>query len=376
MTRGDKIRFFWSRFSLRDLAPFLGAVFCTFTVFGFLRDVQSLGRFKPAYLLYVTAGIGLSAVAYVLAMRAGPRRWLPVVVAAQLGAEYVGMRWLGQLGPPLTEAALIGRLQLDTNLSLLALFVGYLGFVSFIAKQGLRRLRIDTEIALARDIHDALVPRLSLRECGFEVVGASYPTHEVGGDLVDAVPEAGRLTCYVADVSGHGVPAGTLMAALKSAARMRLLRAGSGAELLTDLNRILFAIKRSNMFATAAVLSIQESGVHYALAGHLPILQWRRESRQVVRLGEGQIALGILDEVHYDEQPIDVARGDVLAVVTDGLTEVSDWRDHELGLTGIEAALAAHAEDPLPHLADRLLARARAHGPQRDDQTLLVLRRL
>jgi hypothetical protein len=44
--RGDRIRAFWSRFSLRDLAPFLAAVFCTFTVFGFLRDVQSLGRFR------------------------------------------------------------------------------------------------------------------------------------------------------------------------------------------------------------------------------------------------------------------------------------------------------------------------------------------
>ena len=41
----------------------------------------------------------------------------------------------------------------------------------------------------------------------------------------------------------------------------------------------------------------------------------------------------------------------------------SDSRDRELGLPGIESALAAHAEDPLPHLADWLLAQAARTAP-------------
>jgi Stage II sporulation protein E (SpoIIE) len=376
MARGDRIRHFWSRLSLRELAPFLGAVFCTFTVFGFMRDVQSLGRLPPVYVTYIAVSSGLVAVGYVLAMRAGPRLWLPVVVVTQIGAEALGRPWLGREGPPLGDGELLSRLNVDTSLTIVALFVGYLGFVSFIANQGLRRLRLDTEIALAREIHEALVPQLSLQEGGFDVAGASYPASEVGGDLVDAVPVSGRLTCYVADVSGHGVPAGTLMAAVKSAARMRLLRSGSGADLLTDLNRVLFAIKRSNMFATAAVLSIDAARVHYALAGHLPILHWRKADRQIARHAEGHLVLGIFEDVRYDEHAIDVAPGDVLAIVTDGLTEVVDGRENELGLAGIEAVLAARAEAPLADLAAALLARVRAYGPQRDDQTLLVMRRL
>jgi serine phosphatase RsbU (regulator of sigma subunit) len=88
------------------------------------------------------------------------------------------------------------------------------------------------------------------------------------------------------------------------------------------------------------------------------------------------MALGILEDARYQEQPIAVAPGDVLAVVTDGLTEVTDWRERELGLEGVEAALLAHAEEPLERLADAILARARAHGTQVDDQTLLVVRRV
>ena len=66
--------------------------------------------------------------------------------------------------------------------------------------------------------------------------------------------------------------------------------------------------------------------------------------------------------------------GDVLVVVTDGLTEVTDRRDREVGLEGIELVLAAHAEEPLNHLFEQILGLVRAHGPQQDDQTLLVLR--
>lgn len=376
ISRGDKIRHFWSRFTLRDLAPFLAAVFCTFTIFGFMRDVQALGRLAPAYVAYIAVTSGLIAMSYVLAFRAAPWRWLPVVVIAQVLAEALGRRWLGHEGPPLAAGDLIHRIQIDTSLTMVAIFAGYMGFVNFIARQGLGRLRLDTEIGLARQIHEGLVPRLALEECGFEVVGASYAASEVGGDLVDAVPVAGRLTCYVADVSGHGVPAGTLMAGVKSAARMRLLRSGSGADLLTDLNRVLYVIKRPNMFATAAVVSIDGAGVRYALAGHLPILHWGRAGRRIVRHGEGHLALGIFEDVIYNERAIEVGPGDVLAIVTDGLTEVADKDDVELGLEGIEGALAAHAEEPLPDLAAALLAGVRAHGPQRDDQTLLVMRRL
>jgi serine phosphatase RsbU (regulator of sigma subunit) len=164
------------------------------------------------------------------------------------------------------------------------------------------------------------------------------------------------------------------MAAVKSAARMRLLAPASIADLFTDLNRVLFAIKRANLFATATCLQIEGSRIEYGLAGHLPILHWKRATRQVVRLSEGEIALGILESARYEQRPIEVGPGDVLVVVTDGLTEVADRHDREIGLEGIEAALAAHAEEPLDRLIDQILRRVRRHGPQRDDQTLLLMR--
>jgi stage II sporulation SpoE-like protein len=374
MTPSEQMTGFWSRLAVRDLVHFLGAVFFTFVVFGFLRDVQELGHFTSSYLTFISVTTGIMAVCYALAMARKPRLWLPVVLAVQLFLEYLGRQVLVVVASPLSEGELPARLRFDATASIVSLFLGYLGFVSFIANQGVRRLRLDTEVALAREIHEVLVPRLTWQDARFELAGASFPAYEVGGDLIDAIRTDRCMTCFVADVSGHGVPAGTLMAALKSAARMRLLGPASIADLLTDLNRVLFAIKRANMFATAACLQIEGSRIEYGLAGHLPILHWSRATRQVLRLTEGQIALGIFESARYEQRPIEVGVGDVLVVVTDGLTEVMDRHDREIGLEGIESVLAAHAEEPLDRLIAQILGLVRRHGPQRDDQTLLLIR--
>ena len=56
----------------------------------------------------------------------------------------------------------------------------------------------------------------------FEVYGKSIPSAEMGGDLIDVVEKVGNLLAYIADVSGHGLPAGQLMGMLKTAMRVCL----------------------------------------------------------------------------------------------------------------------------------------------------------
>jgi len=86
------------------------------------------------------------------------------------------------------------------------------------------------------------------------------------------------------------------------------------------------------------------------------------------------MALGILAGQTYSESTVAVGDGDVLAVVTDGLTDVEDRKGREMGLYGIEAVLRARGDGSLEQLLDAILEAARAHGPQRDDQTALLVR--
>ncbi len=67
--------------------------------------------------------------------------------------------------------------------------------------------------------------------------------------------------------------------------------------------------------------------------------------------------------------------GDLFALLTDGLIEVFDAERNELGFEWAKPVLRSSGNQPLSAIADRLLADARAHGSQLDDQTILLIRR-
>lgn len=376
MSRGDReqVRRLWSGTRGGALALLLAAVFFTFAAIGFLVDIGGVGRMQPRMLAALVALSGLVAVAYALI---GIRRryWFfaPVLVLQVLLPRWFERFWPS--GAPLEADALRLRLMLVAGGAVAGLAVGYGLFMTFIVRQGLRRVRTEAEMALAREIHLALVPDVALTAPGCEMYARSIPVTEVGGDLSDALVVHGRPLGFVADVSGHGVPAGSVMGLLKASLRTRLRTDTELGAALADVNDVLCDLTRPNTFATAAILRLEtDSRLSYALAGHPPILHLHSADGTIARLSEGGMALGIRAGEHYSVGHADVRPGDVLAVLTDGFTETMDRGDRELGLEPIEATLLAHASEPLPALFDRLLALACTHGPQEDDRTLLLVR--
>jgi serine phosphatase RsbU (regulator of sigma subunit) len=110
------------------------------------------------------------------------------------------------------------------------------------------------------------------------------------------------------------------------------------------------------------------------VAGHLPILRVRNGC--VEEVTSPQIAVGMFDETRFSASAVDSRPGDLLALLTDGLIEVFDRDRNELGLDWAKRVLQSSDGQPLSAIADRLLADARAHGTQLDDQTVLLIRRV
>ncbi len=85
-----------------------------------------------------------------------------------------------------------------------------------------------------------MVPAIEKQAAGFEFYGISIPSGKVGGDLFDVLIEGNCFFAYVADVAGHGVPAGVLMSMIKSAVRMRISSLGASDDgMLAALNSTL-----------------------------------------------------------------------------------------------------------------------------------------
>jgi serine phosphatase RsbU (regulator of sigma subunit) len=253
--------------------------------------------------------------------------------------------------------------------------LGYRLFLSFFSVEGLANIRMQTELAIAHGIQSTLVPTLAMESAGLEVYGSSLPSAEMGGDLLDLIEKDGSVLAYVADISGHGLPAGQLMGMLKVSLRAASQSHSEPVSLLEIADRVLPALKDPSMYATLAMMRFDGSTrVEYALAGHLPILHYQARSREVKRLSMEAFPLGLLPGGRYESARVDCSSGDVFVMLTDGITEVVNVKDVEFGLSNVQDLLLEHAGEPLPTIWQTIVERANGHGQQTDDQSLILIR--
>jgi sigma-B regulation protein RsbU (phosphoserine phosphatase) len=337
---------------------------------GFVLDILARGRQPVALLALNVIASGLFAVGYGITLTRVRRGRFAVMVTAHLVYLLV-IPQLFQLLP----AAPPGRLLVDAIGTIVTVTTGYSFFLRFISVTGTRYLRAQAEIDLARNIHRVLVPKVNMQIGGMEFLGWSIASGDVGGDLVDVVGDGDGWLGYVADVSGHGVGSGVVMGMFKSALRMRVRSGGSIASLLGDVHAVLMPLKPPQTFITVAcVRGGPGQTIECAVAGHHPILRVR--NGRVDEVTTPQMAVGMFDGTTFEASSVDCQRGDVFALLTDGLIEVFDSQQQELGLDWAKGVLQSNSEQPLSIIGDRLLAGARAHGTQLDDQTVLLIRRI
>ena len=369
------MRSIWQNMPQRSFALLLMAVFLTFMPMGFLIDVSSLGSNSPRRLAVVVAFSGFIAVAYVFSARKR-RRYLPLVIAIHV-AFIVAFSRAPYTVVGVADRGLRSRLTLDAVASQASIVLAYVCFMMFFRREGSRYFRAHAEIELAHEIHQLLVPRIDARIGRFELYGASLPSGEVGGDLVDLVHVDGRWIGYVADVSGHGVGSGVLMGMVKSATRMKLLMVAPLPMLLDDLNDALVPVRKPGMYVTMACLRYdEEAGLAFSLAGHLPLLHYQAASGTIEERSSAHVPVAMFEGSRYSSVPVPCAPGDLFVLMTDGLTEVFDAADRQLGLDPLKETIRNNARLPLGELLDALIATARAHGERSDDQTALLVRYL
>ena len=167
-----------------------------------------------------------------------------------------------------------------------------------------------------------------------------------------------------------------MMGMFKTALYAHLDAAASPADLLTRVNSTLLPLRRPNMFVTAACLHRSSATtMEITLAGHPPLLHLAKATGKAHWVGQPQLAIGLTDDVEFRTETITVAPGDLLVVITDGLLEVFDRQDRELGADGLLRVVQQVPQSAaLAHFDARIFDTCRAHGPQLDDQTLLLIR--
>jgi sigma-B regulation protein RsbU (phosphoserine phosphatase) len=215
---------------------------------------------------------------------------------------------------------------------------------------------------------------------GLDCAGACVPAQGVGGDYYDFLPlGAGRLGIALGDVSGKGMYAGLLAAALQ--ARLQAITARgpeSPAAILAELNRLTIGTIDANRFATVFLCAFDgaTSALTYANAGHPPAVIVSPDGT-VRTLDSTGPAIGWSGDVAFAEASVALAADDLFAVFSDGISEATAPDGSELGVNGVVDIVRRHASLPAAGIVEavrREVDRFTAGAPAADDRTLVVAR--
>ncbi|MFH2055247.1 MAG: GAF domain-containing SpoIIE family protein phosphatase [bacterium] len=252
-------------------------------------------------------------------------------------------------------------------------------------KQQLRQQQLEQELALAREVQQALLPPRSALFDGARVETVYRPAGQVGGDYFDVIKLSEKeFVVVVGDVSNHGVPAALQMAAVRSVFRMQMAKGQKCDMLMQEINDFLCeqVFKPDSSFITlvTAHFDLESMKCVYVNAGHLPPLQFGAAAARPREWRTGGTFLGQFPEFQYRCEEVSLTPGEKIFFYTDGISESESLQAEMFGRERVERVLQRHFEssgqvclEALVREVDRFVGSHRPDFEQSDDITALVV---
>jgi serine phosphatase RsbU (regulator of sigma subunit) len=299
-------------------------------------------------VVLLLAGIGLVLVVPRLAVR----------VSVGAFALLIGLMWAGGFLAYLRRGLLFDAAL--PSLALGGLFTAML-VVTLAEAESQRRIlrrsieqqreqaaRVAGELEAARRIQMSSLPQPAAVFPGdtrLDLYAFLEPAREVGGDLYDFFAlDRDRVFFLIGDVSGKGVPGSLFMAVSKALYKSAALRQTRQVEtVMREANAEISRENAEGLFVTvlAGILDTRTGLLEYCNAGHEPPYLVSSGERLIRRLADGGgPPLCAVDCFPYTATSLRLEPGDMLCLVTDGVTEAAAGGGALYGRERLEALLA------------------------------------
>ena len=241
---------------------------------------------------------------------------------------------------------------------------------------------IDDELTQVGEIQSSLLPETLPQIEGYDFGAFYIPAEHAGGDYYDCIEMSnGYWGLGVADVSGHGIPASVIMAITRAIMRSYTYDVISSSEAVAMVNEILCDNIHTNDFVTMfyTVFDSKNDKLNYASAGHNPLLFYDKSEMLVKKISCHGMFLGAFDTVEYEEGELEIDKGDIVFLYTDGLNEAMNRTRDQYGYDQLISKIMMFSSLPVSEMVDNIMEDVRnfTQGhPFEDDITILAYKKL
>jgi len=159
------------------------------------------------------------------------------------------------------------------------------------------------------------------------------PMSEIGGDIYNITElNNGKIRIFLADATGHGIQASLITMLIKSEYEKIKKDFLNTSDLMKTLNnKFIENYGNLTVFFTAIVLDIdiKNFSLSYTSAGH-PVQYLVKNDRVIMIKGSGKM-IGVLKDVEYSVNLLEISSDDKIFLLTDGLYEEFNENSEEFG---------------------------------------------
>ncbi len=205
---------------------------------------------------------------------------------------------------------------------------------------------IQKDIRMASIIQEKILSR-NFTHPSMKVNSIFLPLDLIGGDIFDIYEiSPGKVRFFLADATGHGVQAALITMLIKSEYDGLKYFISDPGDLLDSLQiRFTEGYKGMRIYFSAIVLDIDlnENRIYYSSAGHPP--QAVQKSSEIIKLHRTGAIIGIQNTRSYETKEAPIMKGDRIFLFTDGLLEVFDEKNSQLGEEGFLRFIDEHKDE-------------------------------
>lgn len=233
------------------------------------------------------------------------------------------------------------------------------------------------DLRIATEVQKNILPHSKPTAAGLDIGFMCQPAKQIGGDYFDFIPlENDKIGIAIGDVAGKSLPAALLVSMHKYILRSAAANTDSVISPLRALNQIIWEDTSPEVFVTTiyGVYNYTTSMFVYANAGHLPPLLC--SGGQAKYLWSPQTPLGIQQNLFIEQQQVRLGKGDVLVLLSDGVTDIRNNKGDCYGLERLRRLVKKNTELSSQDLADLIYDRTTrfSAGELVDDFTIVVLK--
>jgi PAS domain S-box-containing protein len=241
-----------------------------------------------------------------------------------------------------------------------------------------KRQEHEQELHTAHLVQQKLYPKAPPQIPGFDVSGAVFPATQACGDYYDYIPTPDGLVVAVGDVTGHGLGPALQMVETRGFLRALLRRETDLVGVVQELNDLLVRDMPESSFISLVLAHLQRDKrtIRYVGAGHDASLV--RADGAAIRLNSTSLLLGVAADAPIEDAAVPpMQSGDLLVLLTDGVTEAYSPAREPFGWKRAIDVVRSHRHQTAAEIVERLIAAVRAFvrsDSLNDDVTAVIVK--